>query len=90
MVATQREDGWMARAACREADVELFYSEEPTDQDEALALCARCEVRTQCYERAMADREAFGIWGGSMEHERRRAFRQQRQAAQGYRGSTAA
>jgi WhiB family redox-sensing transcriptional regulator len=66
---------WRERAACRGVDVELFYSDRRSDIDRALALCARCDVREACWQQAMADQEAFGVWGGTEERQRRRLFR---------------
>ncbi len=63
------------RAACRGADVELFFSVEEDDQQRALEYCACCEVRRQCLEFAIANREVYGIWGGLRESERRALIR---------------
>jgi WhiB family transcriptional regulator, redox-sensing transcriptional regulator len=76
------DDRWLERAACRGRDVELFYSLEEEDVRAALAICAVCEVQTECYERAMTGREAFGVWGGTTETERRRIFRRERRRRQ--------
>ncbi|MDQ3973601.1 MAG: WhiB family transcriptional regulator, partial [Actinomycetota bacterium] len=64
-----RDDSWRDRAACRGVDVELFYSETESDIRVALAICARCEVRAQCLEQAMTQRELFGVWGGTLERQ---------------------
>lgn len=53
-------------AACRTADPALFFP-EPSDtgtEVQALAICARCPVRAQCYARAVDNGEQWGIWGG--------------------------
>ena len=73
---------WRERAACRGTDVELFYSDAESDIRSALALCAGCEVRATCFEYAMAGREAFGVWGGTVEGQRRRVFRAERRPRQ--------
>lgn len=73
---------WQDRAACRGAKVELFYSYEEEDVEQALAFCQRCEVRELCLEMAMEAREAFGVWGGTTERERRRIFRANRRRRQ--------
>jgi WhiB family transcriptional regulator, redox-sensing transcriptional regulator len=73
---------WQDRAACRGQDVELFYSQEGADVRAALAICAACVVQAECYDQAMADREAFGVWGGTAETERRRIFRRERRTRQ--------
>lgn len=68
---------WERRAACREADVELFYREDGPAEDAALELCGACDVREHCLAVAMARREAFGVWGGTRGRERRRLFRRE-------------
>ena len=53
-------------AACRTADPVLFFP-EPGDtgaEAQALAVCAGCPVRAQCYARAVENGERWGIWGG--------------------------
>ncbi len=62
---------WEERAACRGADVDLFFSASERDQQQALAYCAVCEVRQECLETAVVNGEAFGIWGGLLESDRR-------------------
>lgn len=69
---------WQDRAACRRADLELFYSQEEGDVRAALSYCYGCPVREDCLAHAMTVREAFGVWGGSTERERRRIFRAER------------
>ncbi|MDP8928474.1 MAG: WhiB family transcriptional regulator [Actinomycetota bacterium] len=68
-------DGGLERAACSGADVELFFSIEEEEQQRALAYCSRCEVRQQCLEAAIANREMYGIWGGTLESDRRALIR---------------
>ncbi|MEX2620308.1 MAG: WhiB family transcriptional regulator [Egibacteraceae bacterium] len=69
---------WQERAACARSDAETFFSIEPDVVRQALALCARCEVRETCRAEALARREIFGVWGGTTETERRRIFRRER------------
>lgn len=79
---------WMKRAACKDADPELFFpaprgeqnkNEEQKKNEEALAYCARCEVVEECLELALKT-HAGGIWGGMTEAQReayrRRRYRQ--------------
>jgi WhiB family redox-sensing transcriptional regulator len=73
-----QESNWRERAACRGTDVELFYSELESDIRLALSICAGCEVRLACHDHAMRAREAFGIWGGTPERQRRRMIRGRR------------
>lgn len=69
---------WQERAACRDEDAELFFRIDAESVSRALAVCAVCTVRKSCLTQAMTDRETFGVWGGTTETERRRAFRRQR------------
>lgn len=69
------DEGGLERAACSGADVELFFSVEEEHQQRALAYCSRCEVRQQCLETAIANREIYGIWGGTLEPDRRTLIR---------------
>lgn len=69
---------WMLKAACRGEDVNLFFSERDRDEQRALTVCARCEVRERCRERAFDEQELYGVWGGTTGAERRRIFRRAR------------
>lgn len=69
------EEGWEEQSACRGADVELFFAVEEEQQKEALEFCARCDVRTECLEYAIENREMYGIWGGMLESDRRAFIR---------------
>lgn len=65
---------WQAQAQCArpEVDPEIFFPERGGSSKAARAVCARCEVRPQCLEYALKNKEQFGIWGGTSERERRR------------------
>jgi WhiB family redox-sensing transcriptional regulator len=43
--------------------------------EQAKAICAGCDVRTQCLEYAVRTHKDAGIWGGMDEDERRRLRR---------------
>lgn len=69
-------NGWATRGACRYSDPELFFpltSAGPSaDQvSRAKAVCASCPVRPECLEFALQSGQAFGVWGGTTEDERR-------------------
>jgi len=58
-------------AACRDADPGLFFPAEGETaaarygrQVKAMAICAGCPVRAECYAAAIANREPWGLWGG--------------------------
>ena len=56
--------GWQDRAACRSEPPEWFDAETEENAARALAVCAGCPVRRECFAAAAADRAAFGVWGG--------------------------
>ena len=69
---------WRTRAACRDADPEIFFpaaapgtEAERLQVAEALTFCTGCVVRTECLQFAMTARGAAGVWGGTSEDERR-------------------
>jgi WhiB family redox-sensing transcriptional regulator len=80
---------WHSRAACLEADPDLFF---PIGESgpallqiaEAKRVCGRCPVRQQCLEWAITTGQHAGVWGGLSESERhaltRRRARQSRRA----------
>lgn len=63
---------WQTKAGCTEVDPEIFFPERGGSSKAARAVCAACEVRRQCLEYALNNKEQFGIWGGTSERERRR------------------
>lgn len=72
--------GWRARAACRDADPDLFFPAGTTgpaagQAAEAKRVCAGCPVRRACLDWAMTHHEKDGVWGGLDEAERHRARR---------------
>lgn len=72
-----RPEDWRQRAACLGEDPELFFP-HPSDSigiEDARAVCRRCPVIDLCRDRALEDREQFGVWGGLSEDERRRITR---------------
>jgi WhiB family transcriptional regulator, redox-sensing transcriptional regulator len=67
---------WRVRAACRDADPELFFPEGvkgPALEAVARAkrICSACPVRAYCLDWALSHRADFGVWGGRTEDERR-------------------
>jgi WhiB family redox-sensing transcriptional regulator len=78
----------LADAACKGADLGLFFgpdSEFVTARQQreaqAKAICDRCPVKAECLEYALDAREAYGVWGGTTEDERRAILRRQRSAS---------
>jgi WhiB family redox-sensing transcriptional regulator len=86
--ATQVPPSALAAAACKGADIDLFFgpdaefvSARKEREAEARAICARCPVRDACLAYALDTGEAFGVWGGLNEDERRALLRRQRSAS---------
>ena len=74
---------WMEQAECLDAPAHIFFFEdEPAfsrvQVRRARALCDVCPVKVRCLEMALANREMFGVWGGTTPLERRQILRQRR------------
>jgi WhiB family redox-sensing transcriptional regulator len=64
-VAAAARRRWRARAACGDADPELFFPDRTgTDISAAVATCAGCPVRVECHEFAEATKQVHGVWAG--------------------------
>ena len=55
---------WMADAACRGQDPEVFFLERGSRTDLARAICATCPVHAACLRYALDDPDLVGVWGG--------------------------
>jgi WhiB family transcriptional regulator, redox-sensing transcriptional regulator len=71
---------WRESAACRHVDTELFFpvsrsGRGAAEARQAKAICARCPVRLPCLTYALATHQAYGIWGGYDDEERRAQHR---------------
>lgn len=64
---------WRHDAACRDMDPELFFpgTGGRIAGRKALAVCARCPVRTDCLDWALKAPEKDGVWGGTTARQRR-------------------
>jgi WhiB family redox-sensing transcriptional regulator len=77
-------DSFKQRGKCNDPryDPELWWPngeiEEADKVEAAKEICAACPVQTECYLYATAERQFFGIWGGTTEEERREERRQAR------------
>ena len=64
-VVAPPRSGWRARAACGDADLELFFPDRAgTDISAAQAICAGCPVLAECHEFAEATNQVHGVWAG--------------------------
>jgi WhiB family transcriptional regulator, redox-sensing transcriptional regulator len=67
---------WLDEAACIAVDdPDMFYPDHSEERPAALAVCRRCPVSTECGQRALRDRERYGVWGGMTERDRERWWR---------------
>ena len=62
---------WRELAACRGADLSLFFPERGESAEPARRVCAACPVRQPCLDYAITNGIVHGIWGGLTERERR-------------------
>lgn len=56
---------WVHAAECYDRRDLNWIEPSPAEEAICRALCARCPVRIDCLEAAMAWGEAWGIWGGT-------------------------
>lgn len=71
---------WADRAACGDADPDLFFSTDDEQQQIALQMCEGCPVREPCLRFAVLDGQMHGVWGGVLEPRRRQMIRDRRRA----------
>ncbi len=71
------QPAWQDLGACQNADPEAWFPEQGGPTALAKDICRRCEVRTDCLEYALENREQHGIWGGLTERERTNLLRRQ-------------
>lgn len=69
---------WMGDALCAEIGTEPFFPQPGENPHQAIAVCRRCPVQTECLDHARhleASGPWFvtGIWGGTSANERHRA-----------------
>jgi WhiB family redox-sensing transcriptional regulator len=79
-------DEWVERAACTKAAPDLFFPELTSEERaginrwggfsfterRAKTVCASCPVRRECLELMYSHGEQAGVWGGTLERERRK------------------
>ena len=83
LASLEAEARWQDRAACKGMDPTIFFGPEYAEtvkekrdrEDAAKAVCTTCPVREECLEYALDAREAYGIWGGLTELERKALLR---------------
>ena len=78
MTASEPAEAWQRGARCRGMRPAEFFPSDGLGVERARAICARCPVRVECLEFALANRIDDGVWGGESERERRRIARGRR------------
>jgi len=63
---------WLADAACRDCDPELFFSDSCNGVKAAKQVCRRCLVAGTCLSGVLQNGQEAGVWGGMTEKERRK------------------
>lgn len=51
---------------CQYGDADLWFSENPSQLEQAKALCADCPLRAECLAEALERGEPWGVWGGEI------------------------
>ncbi len=51
-----------------------WFSEDPEEQSQCKRICNQCPIKKECAQYAMENQELWGIWGGTDDFRRRRAF----------------
>ena len=63
--------GWRYGAACRGANLKVFFPDRGQPAEPARQICAGCPVRQPCLEYALSQGITNGIWGGLTDRDRR-------------------
>ena len=67
---------WQDYAVCNQSDPEAFFPEKGGSTKQAKSVCRRCAVTEECLQYALKYREAYGIWGGKSEEQRRQILKE--------------
>lgn len=58
---------------CHNENYPLDFFFDPATEDEAVAVCQLCPIRTDCLAWALSKPEYYGVWGGMSEAGRRKS-----------------
>jgi WhiB family transcriptional regulator, redox-sensing transcriptional regulator len=67
-------DDWASHSRCRGVDPEVMFA-DAAQQREAITICRTCPVVARCLGESLDARQAFGVWGGMTERQRRQLLR---------------
>jgi WhiB family redox-sensing transcriptional regulator len=60
---------WMPKAACKDADPDMFFVEKAEQPIVIEHYCQSCPVRLDCLDYAIVFSELQGVWGGHTEQQ---------------------
>lgn len=73
MTDTLFAGSWVALAACRDKDPDLFFPEKADEEGPARRICLTCPVALTCLKDALGQpRDVEGIWGNTNKRQRKR------------------
>lgn len=70
---------WAAKAMCKGTDPDKFFPERGGSTREARQICRSCPVCDECREFAVKKNEKYGVWGDTVEKERRAIIKQRKE-----------
>ena len=65
---------WRTRAACLDADPDMFFPGRGDTAKAAQTVCNTCPVQTECLAYACNLKLGYGIWGGLTYNQRRKLW----------------
>ncbi len=62
------QETWRQQAACQYVEPTIFFPESVhvDAYNEAIEVCQRCPVRSECLQHATDNHESYGVWGGKL------------------------
>ncbi|BBY28725.1 WhiB family transcriptional regulator [Mycolicibacterium sediminis] len=51
---------------CHDGEPDLWFAENPSELEQAKALCTDCPIRRECLSSALERQEPWGVWGGEI------------------------
>jgi len=67
---------WQHGALCAQISPEPFFPERGGSTKDAKKICDLCEVKEECLEYALENKQRYGIWGGKSERQLRKILKQ--------------
>jgi WhiB family redox-sensing transcriptional regulator len=65
-VETCRNACKTAELPCHIGEPDLWFAENPSELEQAKALCVDCPIRRECLTAALEREEPWGVWGGEI------------------------